>query len=186
MGYLSKRELSKLDFISLGNRVLISERASLHKAELMSIGDNSRIDDFCTVSGNVHIGRNVHISVHCSITASSEWAIFEDFSGLAMGCHVFTSSDDYSGKSMTNPTVPIQFKDINHGSVSLGRHVIVGASSVVFPGVNIADGCSVGSLSMVTKSTDPWGVYAGVPAIRVRERSKDLLLLEQEYLADES
>ena len=186
MGYLSKRELSKLNFVSLGNGVQISERASLHKTELMVIEEKSRIDDFCAISGNVRIGRNVHIAVHCSITASRESAIFEDFSGLAMGCHVFTSSDDYSGKSMTNPTVPIQFKDIKHGSVRLGRHVIVGASSVVFPGVNIADGCSVGSLSMVTKSTDPWGVYAGVPATRVRERSKDLLLLEQEYLADES
>lgn len=186
MGYLSRRELSKLRFLSLGNGVKISDRASLHKTELMAIGDFSRIDDFCAVSGNVHIGRNVHIAVHCSITASHELAVFEDFSGLAMGCHIFTSSDDYSGMTMTNPTVPAQFKNVKHGLVRLGRHVIVGASSVVFPGVNIADGCSVGSLSMVTKSTEPWGVYAGVPAARVRERSKDLLLLEQKYLADES
>ena len=113
-------------------------------------------------------------------------AVFDDFSGLAMGCHVFTSSDDYSGKTMTNPTVPVQFKKINHGSVRLGRHVIVGASSVVFPGVNIADGCSIGAFSMVNKSTEQWGIYAGVPTARVRERSKDLLLLEQEYLASES
>ena len=186
MGYLSKRELSKLNFLSLGNGVLISELASLHKTELMAIGDNSRVDDFCAVSGNVHIGRNVHISVHCSITASSEWAIFEDFSGLAMGCHVFTSSDDYSGASMTNPTVPIEYRKPKHGAVRIGRHVIVGATSVVFPGVIIADGCSIGAFSMVNKSTDPWGVYAGVPAKRVRERSMDLLLLEQAYLAGES
>ena len=185
MGYLSKRELSKLHFVSLGNGVLISERASLHKTELMAIGDYSRIDDFCAVSGNVRIGRNVHVSVHCSITASREWAVFEDFSGLAMGCHVFTSSDDYSGKSMTNPTVPIEFRSPKHGSVRIGRHVIVGATSVVFPGVNIAEGCSIGAFSMVNRSTEPWGIYAGVPAARVRERSKDLLLLEQEYLASE-
>ena len=186
MGYLSKRELSKLNFISIGNGVRISDRASLHKTELMAFGEYSRVDDFCALSGNVHFGRNVHIAVHCSITASSELAVFDDFSGLAMGCHVFTSSYDYSGKTMTNPTVPVQFKEIIHGSVRLGRHVIVGASSVVFPGVNIADGCSIGAFSMVNKSTEPWGIYAGVPAARVRERSKDLLLLEQEYLASES
>jgi galactoside O-acetyltransferase len=186
MGYLSKRELSRLNFVSLGNGVLISERASLHKTELMSIGDNSRIDDFCAVSGNVHIGRNVHISVHCSITASSEWAVFEDFSGLAMGCHVFTSSDDYSGNSMTNPTVPIEYRNPKHGAVKLGRHVIVGANAVVFPGVSIAEGCSIGAFSMVNKSTEPWGVYVGVPAKRVRERSKGLLVFERKYLDSES
>jgi galactoside O-acetyltransferase len=186
MGYLSKRELSKLNFLSLGNGVLISELASLHKTELMAIGDNSRIDDFCAVSGNVHIGRNVHVSVHCSITASREWATFEDFSGLAMGCHVFTSSDDYSGKSMTNPTVPIEYRSPKHGSIRIGRHVIVGATSVIFPGANIADGCSIGAFSMVNKSTEPWGVYTGVPAIRIRDRSKELLVLEQKYLDSES
>ena len=186
MGYLSKRELSKLNFLSLGNGVRISDRASLHKTELMAIGDNSRIDDFCAVSGNVHIGRNVHVSVHCSITASREWAIFDDFSGLAMGCHIFTSSDDYSGRSMTNPTVPIEYRSPKHGSVRIGRHVIVGATSVVFPGVNIAEGCSIGAFSMVSKSTEPWGIYTGVPAVRIRDRLQDLLLLEQEYLADES
>lgn len=185
MGYLSKRELFKRDFVSLGNGVLISERASLHKTEMMAIGDNSRVDDFCALSGNVHIGRNVHISVHCSITASSEWAVFEDFSGLAMGCHVFTSSDDYSGESMTNPTVPIEYRKPKHGAVKIGRHVIVGATSVIFPGVNIADGCSIGAFSMVNKSTEPWGVYIGVPAKRVRERSMNLLALEYKYLDSE-
>ena len=98
MGYLSKRELHKLDFVSLGKDVLISERASLDKSEMMSIGDFSRIDDFCAVSGNVQIGRNVHFAVHCSVTASRESASFGDFSGLAMSCHIFTSSDDYSSR----------------------------------------------------------------------------------------
>ena len=186
MGYLSQRELHKLNFVSLGKDVLISERASLHKSEMMSIGDFSRIDDFCAVSGNVQIGRNVHFAVHCSVTASREMAIFEDFSGLAMGCHIFTSSDDYSGISLTNPTVPGEFKKIDHGAVRLGRHVIIGAASLVFPGVDIADGCSVGAYSMVNRSTEPWGIYAGVPATRKKDRSKELLLLEQRYLNGES
>ena len=182
MGYLSKRELHKLNFVSLGKDVLISERASLHKSELMSIGDFSRVDDFCAISGNVHIGRNVHFAVHCSVTASRESASFGDFSGLAMSCHVFTSSDDYSGISLTNPTVPAEFKEINHGAISLGRHVIIGAASLVFPGVVIAEGCSVGAFSLVNQSTEPWGVYAGIPATRRKDRSKDLLLLEDKYL----
>lgn len=182
MGYLSKRELHKLDFVSLGKDVLVSERASLHKSELMSIGDFSRIDDFCAVSGNVWIGRNVHFAVHCSVTASQESSSFGDFSGLAMACHIFTSSDDYSGISLTNPTVPAEFKQINHGAIAIGRHVIIGAGSLVFPGVEIAEGCSVGAFSLVNRSTEPWGIYAGIPATRRKDRAKDLLQLEERYL----
>ncbi len=184
MGYLTKRELHKLHFKSLGNDVLISDKASLYKSELMSIGRFSRIDDFCAVSGFVTIGRNVHIAVHSSVTASKDEAQFHDFSGLAFGCHVFTGSDNYSGQTLTNPTVPAQYTKLFNAPVILGRHVILGAVSVVFPGVHIAEGCSVGAYSLVNRSTEPWGVYAGIPAKRIKDRQRDLLNLEKEYLAD--
>jgi acetyltransferase-like isoleucine patch superfamily enzyme len=40
----------------------------------------------------------------------------------------------------------------------------------------------VGAMSMVTKSTEPWSVYFGIPAKKLKSRKKDLLVLEQEYL----
>ena len=64
----------------------------------------------------------------------------------------------------------------------MGRHVIIGSGSVVFPGVKIAEGCSVGALSLVNKSTEPWGIYVGNPARRVKLRKQDLLLEEKRYL----
>jgi acetyltransferase-like isoleucine patch superfamily enzyme len=39
-------------------------------------------------------------------------------------------------------------------------------------------------MSMVTKSTDPWGMYVGIPAKRVKERRKELLELEALYLRE--
>jgi galactoside O-acetyltransferase len=110
--------------------------------------------------------------------------MLDDFSGLAFGCHVFTSSDDYSGISLTNPTVPQKFKNITNGKIRIGRHVIIGTGSIVFPGVEIADGCSVGAITVVTKSTEPWGIYVGNPARRIKERSKELLALEATYLRE--
>jgi len=148
----------------------------------MEIGENSRIDDFCALSGNISIGRNVHIAVHSSITASREIALLEDFSGMAFSSHIFTSSDDYSGATMTNPTVPIAFKNIEHGAVILRRHVIVGSGTMIFPGVEIAEGCAIGALSIVNKSTEPWGIYFGTPVRRIKNRSKNLLVLEEKYL----
>lgn len=184
MGYLKLDQLESIGFKHLGRNVRISSLASFHRPEEISIGDNSRIDDFCAVSGNVTIGRNVHVAVHCTIVASSQPIIMKDFSGLAFGCHLFSSSDDYSGRSLTNPTVPSGYKSVTHGPITIGRHVIVGTNSIVFPGVEIADGCAIGALTLVSKSTVPWGIYIGNPARRVKERSKDLLIHESKYLKE--
>lgn len=184
MSYLSKADLHKLEFDYLGNDVKISDKAALDKTHLMSIGHRSRIDDFCAISGNVFIGRNVHIAVHSSITASIDNITLADFSGLAFSCHLFSASDDYSGQTLTNPTVPAEFKKITTGAISIGKHVILGAGSLVFPNVTIREGCSIGAGSIVTKSTEPWGIYIGAPARRVKNRSMELLELEARYLQE--
>ena len=69
--------------------------------------------------------------------------------------------------------------------VVIGRHCIIGAHSAVFPGVIMAEGCSLGAMSMLTKSTEPWSIYFGIPAKRIKERKKDLLILERNYLDSE-
>jgi len=185
MAFYSDQEIKKLGFKKLGINVKISTKASIYRPHEMEIGDNSRIDDFCLLSGRIIIGRNVHIAAFCNVSAGECSIELEDFSGLAYGCHVFTGSDDYSGKSLTNPTVPLEYKGLKEAGVILGRHVIVGTNSIVFPGVKVAEGCSVGAFSMVTKSTKPWGIYFGIPAKRIRERSDDLLGLEKLYLENE-
>jgi len=182
MAFYSEQELKEIGFKKIGVNVKISTRASIYRPHEMEIGDNSRIDDFCLLSGKIKIGRNVHLAAFSNISAGECSVTFEDFSGLAYGCHVFTGSDDYSGKTLTNPTVPTEYKGLKESNVILGRHVIVGTNSIVFPGVIIAEGCSVGALSMLTKSTKPWGIYFGAPAKRIKERSKDLLELERLYL----
>lgn len=182
MAFYSREELEKIGFKKLGNNVKISTKASIYRPHEIEIGDYSRVDDFCLLSGKIIIGRNVHLAAYSNVSAGKHSVIFEDFSGLAYGCHVFTGSDDYSGETLTNPTVPLEFKGLSEADVILGRHVIVGTNSIIFPGVIIAEGCSIGAFTMVTKSTESWGIYFGIPAKRVKERKKDLLILENKYL----
>ena len=185
MAYLTAEELNQLGFKNLGKNVQISTRASIYNHDQIEIGDNSRIDDFCVLSGNIKIGRNVHITVFCNIAGGDRGITFLDFSCLAYGCHVFSQSDDYSGHTLTNSTVPDEYKQEIKEPVTICRHVIVGARSVVFPGVTIAEGTSVGAMSMVTKSTLEWSIYAGIPARKIKDRKRDLLELEKQYLASE-
>jgi acetyltransferase-like isoleucine patch superfamily enzyme len=182
MAYLSEERLQAFGFKYLGKNVRISDKASIYNPELIEIGDRSRIDDFCVLSGKISIGKNVHIAPLCLVAGGEKGIIFKDFSGLAYHVQVFTQSDDYSGETLTNPTVPVEFKQEVKSAVSIGKHVIVGAGSIVFPGVQIADGCSIGALTLVNKSTDEWGIYLGNPARRIKDRKKNLLLLEKNYL----
>jgi acetyltransferase-like isoleucine patch superfamily enzyme len=186
MAFISDEEVCKMGFKKIGRNVKISTKASIYNTEKIEIGDNSRIDDFCMLSGSITIGRNVHIAAFCNIAGGEPGIVLNDFSGLAYGCQIFSQSDDYSGKTLTNPTVPKKYKNEHFAAVVLERHVIVGTNSVILPGVTIAEGCSVGAMSMITKSTTPWGIYFGVPAKRLKDRKKDLLELEKEYLQDES
>lgn len=152
MSFLSDSELRKIGFKKLGKNVKISDKASIYNPEKIEIGDNSRIDDFCLLSGKISIGNNVHIAAYCNIAGGIEGITFDDFSGLAYGCHVFSQSDDYTGRTLTNPTIPKKYKKEIIKQVIIGKHVIVGTNSLVFPGVTIEEGCSIGAMTMVTKS----------------------------------
>ena len=99
----------------------------------------------------------------------------EDFSGISQGVKLYSASDDYTGASLTNPTIPKHLLKVIRGEIRLGRHVIIGAGTVVLPGVEIGEGSSVGALSLVRKDLDPWGVYSGAPVRRLKSRDKTLL-----------
>lgn len=184
MAYLSIEQLTNMGFKSLGENVKISDKASIYDCSEIEIGDNSRIDDFCVISGKIKIGRNVHVAPFCLIAGGEKGIIMEDFSGLAYKVQVFSQSDDYSGNSLTNPTIPTRYKREIKKEVIIGKHVIVGAGSIIFPGVHLKEGCSVGAMTLVNKSTNPWGIYIGNPAKRIKDRKQILLILEKEYLKD--
>jgi acetyltransferase-like isoleucine patch superfamily enzyme len=181
VAFISDEDLLKIQFKSIGKNVRISDKSSIYNPELIEIGDNSRIDDFCVISGKVTIGTHVHIAVFCNVAGGSEGIVLHDFSGLAYGCQVFTQSDDYSGQTLTNPTVPAKYKSEIKKSIDIGRHCIVGAGSIVFPGVHLAEGTAVGAASVVRKSTEAWSIYLGNPAKKIRSRSKKLLELELQF-----
>ncbi len=59
-------------------------------------------------------------------------------------------------------------------STSVGAYAWVCARAVVSPGVNLGEGAVLGLAAVATRDLAPWGVYAGVPAIKVKERKHDL------------
>ena len=185
MAYYNLEQLKEMGFKHVGKNVKISDKASVYDCEKIEIGDHSRIDDFCVVSGKLKIGRNVHITPQCLVAGGEKGIIFEDFSTIAYQVKVFTQSDDYSGLTMANSTVPKEYKNEHKDAVVIGRYSIVGAGSTIMPGVVLGEGTSIGAMSLVLNSTDPWGIYVGSPAKKLKDREKGLLSLEKEYLKNE-
>lgn len=188
MAFLQRQELEGMGFQHLGEDVRISTRAAIYGASHISVGDHSRIDDFCVLSagaGGIEIGRNVHIAVFCSLIGAGQITM-EDFSGLSSRVTIYSSNDDYSGDHLTNPAVPAIYTNVTSAPVRLGRHVIIGAGTIILPGVTLHDGGAVGAQSLVTRDCEEFAVYAGVPAKRIRDRSRKLLALERAYLESES
>lgn len=186
MSYLTSRQLRKLGFRSVGREVKVSSKASIYDSHLISLGDYSRIDDFCVLSGWVEIGRNVHITIFGNISGGRAGVSIGDFSTLAYGCHIVAQTDDYSGQTMTNSTVPTRYKGEISSRVRIGRHVILGTGTVVMPGVELGDGVAGGARTLFLNSADPWTIYVGQPARKLRDRSRNLLGLEREFLQTES
>lgn len=179
-------EIQSLGFCEIGDNVLISDRASFYGCGSIRIGSNVRIDDFCVLAagvGGIEIGDNVHIAVGTTLIGAGKITL-SDFSGLSSRVSIYSSSDDYSGAFLTNPTIPDKYKNVTHSPVFLGRHVIVGSGSVILPGVHIDDGAAIGALSLVTKNCDQFTVYAGYPAKKIKDRKRDLLNLESIFLQE--
>lgn len=185
MAYLTKKQLQAMGFQAVGENVKVSDKASIYNPETIVLGDHSRIDDFCVVSGKVSIGRYCHITPMCIVAGGSPGITLSDFCTLAYGVKVFAQSDDYSGITMVNSLVPNKFKKEYLAEVLLERQVIVGAGSIIFPGVTIREGCSIGAMTLVNKSTQPWGIYIGNPARRIKDRKQDLLKLEEQFLKEQ-
>lgn len=184
MAFLNDEQIKAMCFKSVGDNVQLSDKATYYNCKNISIGNNSRIDDFCVLSageGGIELGSYVHIAIGSSIIGAAKITI-KDFAGLSSRVSIYSSNDDYSGNYMTNPTVPSKFTNVSHAPVTIGKHVIVGSGTVILPNVILGDGVAIGALSLVNKNCEAFGVYIGVPLKKIKERSKELLFLEAKFV----
>jgi len=142
------------------------------------MGDNIRIDDFCILSGSIELGSNIHVAAYVALHGRNGIRI-EDFASLSARVTVYSAMDDFSGKHMTNPTVPEEYTRVTGGPVLIGKHVLVGAGTVIFPGVNLGEGCAIGALSLVNQSLEGWKIYAGIPCRQIKDRKRDISKLAE-------
>jgi galactoside O-acetyltransferase len=178
VSFLTKEQIDKIGFASVGEHVFISDKACFYNPSRISIGSYVRIDDFCIFSagiGGIELGDYVHISCYVSLIGESKIKM-GSFCGLSSKVSVYSSSDDFSGNFL--PAVKHlqeKYRNVTDKPVIFNDYSIVGASCVVLPGVVIGEGTIVGALSLIRKSLEPWKIYAGNPLKFVKSRSKEML-----------
>lgn len=185
--FLDREALARLPFGACGEHVLIDSSARLIGVENIQIGNHVRIDadTIIIASGPVRIDDRVHIAANCYLEGRGGIHL-HDFVNISSYVSLHSVSDDFSGRSLTNPMTPEALKHLIVGRIVFERHAAIGVKSTVLPGVTIGEGAVVGAHSLARNTIDPWTIHAGTPARFLRERSRDLLALEAEMLRDEA
>lgn len=179
--FYTEEELQKIGFKKIGKKCQISRKASIYGAGNMEIGDHVRIDDFSILSGQIRIGSYVHLAAYSAFFGGDKGIFISDYAGLSSRVTVYASTDDYLGEAMTNPTIPSEYKKEYSAPVYIGEHVLVGSTSVILPGVNLKEGSSFGSMTLINHDSEEWSVNVGIPFKKIKDRSKKILELEKEF-----
>ena len=175
-GFLSAGDLDALGVRDAKKRnIRIHSTAVIVNFDNIHFGENIRIDPYVVIScSNLIVGNHVHIATGCGFFGSASITM-GDFSGISAHGLIYSTSDDYSGRSLTNPTVPTEFLETIHDDVVIGRHCIIGARATILPGCILGEGAAVGSAALVLGALPPWTISVGIPAKPIKPRARDCL-----------
>ncbi len=176
--FYSEEEVEKLGLKKIGKNVLISRNATFYGRENIIIGNNVRIDDFCILSGKIEVGNNIHISAGTMLFAGNAGIYLDDFTTISSRCVLYAITDDYSGKSMIGPMLSDDLRHVIEGPVILKKFAAIGAGCIVLPNVTLHKGAAVGAMSLVNRDLEEFSINYGIPARKIKERSRDLEKLE--------
>jgi putative colanic acid biosynthesis acetyltransferase WcaF len=93
---------------------------------------------------------------------------------MTFGSHAILSQGAYlcgATHDFDDPAFPLLAYAMNFGA-----HCWICARASVGPGVNVGEGAVLGLASVATRDLEPWGVYAGAPAVKVKERVRTVAL----------
>jgi acetyltransferase-like isoleucine patch superfamily enzyme len=179
-GWLTLEQLTCMGVRLYGKNIKVSNLARLYNPSNIILHDNIRIDDFTILSANepIEIFNYIHIGPWC-LLSSAKGIVIKDFSAVSSACRLYGATDNYDGSAITNPTAPKNMRSVISGKIVLENHSIIGTNSTLMPGVHLDVGTAVGANSLVTKNTDPWSIYVGTPAKKIKARKNDCVKFEE-------
>lgn len=182
--YLCKAQLK-----SLGRGSFISPKADILDKASVSIGGNSRVGEYCRIEAldgsSIDIGERSRIYRYAhligyggKITLGNKcsvhpWVMISGPGNVAIGNHVRIAPrvTIVAGNHVFNRAdLPIHEQGMEAGNISIQDDCWLGANAVILSGVTVREGSVIGAGSVVTKDTEAYGIYAGVPAKLIGSR----------------
>ncbi len=150
---------------SVGEDVFISASVEIRRPELVSVGKHVAIDT------------GFYLTTEAEIGGAKGLLRMGNFTNIALGSKIICVSDRFLGDGLiTAPGIPSEFTSLKIRPVLFENFANVGANVVVMPGVRLGEGSVVGACSLVTRDTEPWTIYTGVPAKPIKKRPKEIML----------
>ncbi len=88
---------------------------------------------------------------------------FGDYAIVSQDAYVCGATHDFD-----DPAFPLLAY-----AMEIGPRAWICARASVAPGVQVGEGAVLGLGSVATRDLEPWGVYGGIPAVKLRERRHD-------------
>lgn len=136
-----------------GGTITIGKDCYLYRgAQLYSMGGGILMGNNCSVNpytvlygaGGLTIGKGVRIAASTTIVPAN---------------HIFADRNKYIYK-----------QGLDKKGITIEDDVWIGSGVRVLDGTIIRKGCVIGANSVLTKSTEEYGVYVGVPAKLIKQR----------------
>ena len=158
-----------------GENVFIGHYTIFTNPSKVFLGDNVRIDPFCSITTALVTGNNVQICSHAVLGGGAQQKItIGDWCFIGYGSKLFTASEDYSGDY--GPVNEFWGNNkIFRGNIKFNNFSGIASDVMVMPGVEIPEGCTIGAKSFVYKSKElaEWAVYLGNPLKFHKNRNKE-------------
>lgn len=119
------------------------------------IGDNFYIGKYSSIETSCVIGDNVILANHVGIVGRYD----HNYQQIGVSVRLANQirDKDYSWKGLNEITY-------------IGNDVWIGFGAIVMSGVKIADGTIIAAGSIVTHDTEPYTIYGGIPAKKIKDR----------------
>ncbi|MFV0633042.1 acyltransferase [Demequina sp.] len=138
-------------------------RPMLLRLTAVRIGTDSHLEGGVRIVGgtSLTLGDRVFVNTGVLLDVNAP-IVVEDGVSIACDAKLITTTHE-PGPPERRAGVP------GSKPVRIGAGTWIGAGAIVLPGVTVAPGCVVAAGAVVTANTAPDGLYAGVPARRVRD-----------------
>jgi galactoside O-acetyltransferase len=149
-----------------GTRFRLSTFVIAHKN--ITVGDNLNTVGFLYLYANdggyLKIGNDCSFNSNVHLGAATGKIIIGN--QVMVGSNVVIRSANHGMKRDT----AMRFQPHVYGEIIIEDDVWIGANSVITPNTTIAKGTIVGAGAVVTKSTEPYSIVGGTPAVKIGER----------------